>query len=209
MTYRRTGRVQRVDGPVVVLADVFSPASCERITNYYRQRDSVRFALDIADDFATDPVLWAAADMVGLHAPSLNATYWHLGTLGMSGAQVLRYAVGRGHERHADGGLDVRYRWLGMASYLTGPDEYEGGDLVVEGSADVVFLDRSRNVVCQFDAISTGDHMIRPARGSTVFLPGHVEHEVMPMTGGRREVFALFAKDVPADTLKARPRAAA
>lgn len=212
-----------VDGPVVVVTDVLSPASCERVNAHYAARYPVdeaanpnRLCVGIDLDAGPNRVFWAIADLVAPHVVALNAELWHLERLGVHGsAQMLRYPQSRdlersgvhglGCERHADGVIDSRFRWLGTATYLTDSSDYEGGELLIDGSTAVVFVDRTHRVIDRLEPVRHGDHALRPPLGSTAIFPGHVEHEVRPVHAGRRHAFAMFFQDSTTAALKPRP----
>lgn len=94
-------------------------------------------------------------------------------------AAVLCYEDGRGLAWHRDGEIDPERTWLGLTVALSDPDEYEGGEFIVE-NFDIGKSERYR-LGC----------------GEGVVIRGDIDHAVRVVTSGTRWLLAAFATDGP------------
>ncbi len=90
----------------------------------------------------------------------------------MTGARFSRYRDGQSYGTHIDNAImsgEQRIRSdLSYTLFLAGPDEYEGGELVMEGAG--------------------GEQTVKLPAGAAVFYPTTVLHRVNPVTSGARLV---------------------
>ena len=96
-----------------------------------------------------------------------------------------RYLPGMAFGQHVDNAIridgEVPLRAdVSATIMLSGPDDYEGGDLVIEDTF--------------------GERRIRLAAGSMVVYPSSSLHRVEPVTAGKRDVVVLWAQSMVRDT---------
>lgn len=86
-------------------------------------------------------------------------------------AHILEYEAGGFFEWHMDLGRGpTASRKLSLVTFLTPPDEYEGGELL--------FMD--------------GGAPLRPAQGTTVIFPAYLLHKVNPVSQGKRHTLVSW-----------------
>lgn len=93
--------------------------------------------------------------------------------------QYTKYALNQHYDWHVDvheGERVAAHRKLSMSVMLTGPDEYEGGDLqlVLGGNPDRALV-------------------LRPPLGAAVIFYSHIPHRVTPVTKGDRASMVTWA----------------
>ncbi|MGI9030177.1 MAG: 2OG-Fe(II) oxygenase [Ilumatobacteraceae bacterium] len=81
--------------------------------------------------------------------------------------------AGSGIARHRDGEMDPCRRWVGLVAYLTSPDAYSGGTLVID---------------------ATGERL-RPKRGTVILIRGDTQHHVERVTSGERMTLNAFVAE--------------
>jgi len=98
-----------------------------------------------------------------------------------------RYAVGQTYGDHVDGcirtipGTPIRVRTdLSATIFLSEPDEYEGGDLVVNDTY--------------------GEHRVKLPAGDMILYPSSSLHRVEPVTKGERVASFLWLQSLVRDT---------
>jgi len=92
--------------------------------------------------------------------------------------QFTKYGLNQHYDWHVDvheGKEDNEQRKLSAVLFLTGPDEYEGGELELNigGNPDTPLR-------------------LRPPAGTVVFFYSHVPHRVLPVTSGNRATVVVW-----------------
>lgn len=120
---------------------------------------------------STDPAASLVVELAANLLDAANASAYELQDLTLTSGQVLYYATGSSKAWHCDGALDPNHRWLGLIIALSAPDSYDGGELQIGRDGEPRKLDR----------------------GETLVIPGHVPHQVLPVTAGERWSLTAFA----------------
>jgi PKHD-type hydroxylase len=93
--------------------------------------------------------------------------------------QFTKYGLNQHYDWHVDAHEDLEsneHRKLSAVLMLTGPEEYEGGELELNigGNPDRTVL-------------------LKPAAGTMVFFYSHIPHRVRPVTSGKRASIVVWA----------------
>jgi len=98
-----------------------------------------------------------------------------------------RYASGETYGLHVDGAImrlphsaDVLRSDMSMTLFLSAPEEYEGGELVIQ--------------------TEFGEHRVKPQAGDAVTYPSGSLHQVTPVTSGVRVAAITWMQSLVADT---------
>jgi PKHD-type hydroxylase len=104
----------------------------------------------------------------------------------VSGAFFARYTQGMHYGNHVDDavmGEGNRYRSdISITLFLTGPESYEGGELIIHTSA--------------------GENKIKLPAGDAVIYPSYSLHRIAEVTSGERLVAVAWAQSLVRDPLK-------
>jgi PKHD-type hydroxylase len=105
--------------------------------------------------------------------------------LKLSSAFFARYVAGQSYGQHVDdavmGPVGGQYRTdVSMTVFLSGPDEYEGGELVIQ--------------------TEHGEQQVKLPAGSAVFYPSGSLHSVAQVTAGERLVAVAWAQSMVKDS---------
>lgn len=109
----------------------------------------------------------------------VNRDKFQLDLDGFHPLQFTRYALDQHYDWHVDvheNQQGAQHRKLSAVLMLTGPDEYEGGELElnINGNPDAPLR-------------------LRPPKGTVVFFYSHVPHRVLPVTKGDRASIVVWA----------------
>jgi PKHD-type hydroxylase len=106
-----------------------------------------------------------------LSANDLSYRFHVTGSRRSDAPHAVRYLPGHGHyDWHVDAGSEWPTRKLSLVLFLSGPEDYLGGDLVISGVEDP----------------------LRPAPGTAVVFPSFVAHRVSTVTAGERLVIVCW-----------------
>lgn len=95
----------------------------------------------------------------------VNAHYYHLALMRMTEPQILEYQHTGFYGTHVDLGMgEISNRKLTLVAFLTPPQEYSGGDLILKPA----------------------QYVVPQQQGSLVIFPSWIPHEVKPVTAGIR-----------------------
>lgn len=102
---------------------------------------------------------------------AVNAQYFHFELTGLSDPQILEYQNTGFYGTHVDVGIgELSLRKLTMVVFLTPPEEYKGGELILKPYGGIV-----------------------PAQqGTLVIFPSYLPHEVCPVTQGIRRTLVTW-----------------
>lgn len=105
----------------------------------------------------------------------LNFMHFQMDLVQFDGFQYSKYKVGGHYKRHADThSRDGLYRKLSMSIMLSDPEEYEGGELVLDlGGPDPL--------------------KFKPKKGEMIIFYSHILHSVEPVTSGNRVALVTWA----------------
>lgn len=99
---------------------------------------------------------------------NINKQFWDFELSRMETLQYSEYGIGQFYKEHIDmmyQGPNRAVRKLSFTVQLTDPNEYQGGDVVIKtGNTDIVHKNK----------------------GTIIFFPSYVLHEVKPVTKGTR-----------------------
>lgn len=109
----------------------------------------------------------------------LNFTHFQMDLECFDGFQYSKYKEGGHYKRHTDvthTPMNGLYRKLSMTVMLTDPEEYEGGEFVLDihGNPDEAFK-------------------VKPKKGEMILFYSHLPHMVMPVTKGKRISLVTWA----------------
>ncbi|PKL76988.1 MAG: hypothetical protein CVV27_07475 [Candidatus Melainabacteria bacterium HGW-Melainabacteria-1] len=173
-------------GNYVVMPEVFSPEECRRIVYINlpaAQAYVTRFEEGSFNDLqlharntkvksipqSTD-YLWLyerVSDSVKL----VNRQFYRFAIDALTDLQVLEYENTGFYGTHVDVGTgETSRRKLSMVVFLTPPQEYDGGELILKP---------------WFTPVT-------PAQGSVVFFPSYIPHEITPVTRGVRHTLVTW-----------------
>ncbi|MGV3522821.1 MAG: 2OG-Fe(II) oxygenase [Candidatus Sericytochromatia bacterium] len=165
----------------VHIPDVFTPAECRRIVYanlpvsqahvaYYsgntqnllelKQRNTKVKAMPRSES----SFYWVYERLIQ-HIREVNQTYYGFELVTLTNLQVLEYENTGFYQTHVDIGTgETSRRKLSLVLFLTPPEEYEGGQLVLKPRFEPIL----------------------PQQGSLVIFPSYIPHEVRPVTKGVR-----------------------
>jgi PKHD-type hydroxylase len=109
----------------------------------------------------------------------INFHHFQLDLVRFDGFQYSKYKEGGHYKRHVDTitnpphGL---FRKLSMSILLSDPEDYEGGELVIDVSGNMENAMRAK-----------------PGKGECVFFYSHLPHMVEPVTSGKRIALVTWA----------------
>lgn len=175
---------------------------CDRISAFAEERGLTRGAVtyDPDDRFRDSEVTWIGerTEHAWIFEPlaevvtETNRRHWHWRISGPESLQYTRYGEGQFYGWHADQlarPYPEEHRWAGnirkisLILSLSGPDDYEGGELVVENPTPPPNQTERRLTVIE----------AAREKGTVVVFPSHLFHEVRPVTGGvRRSLVGWF-----------------
>ena len=99
---------------------------------------------------------------------NINQQFWNFDLTRIETLQYSQYEIGQFYKEHIDmmyQGPNNASRKLSFSVQLTDPSEYEGGDVVIK----------------------SGDNsVVHKNKGSIIFFPSYILHEVKPVTKGTR-----------------------
>lgn len=124
----------------------------------------------VLDALAQQPLFAAGALATSISAPLFN-----------------RYEGGETYGDHIDGAIRPLAKGrmradLSATLFLTEPDSYEGGELMV--------------------AAPGGEHAVKLAAGDMILYPSGARHRVTPVTQGRRDAVVLWIQSLVRDPLQ-------
>jgi PKHD-type hydroxylase len=175
-------------GPVVVWKDAFTPKEIDAIVAYGDQLAPMRAELagrdDKPDHIRITRVAWMVRkpEIQWLHTRleemvlPINAEFYRYDLYGLNEAfqyTVYEGAQGGHYNWHVDMG-EKRYepRKISLSLQLSGPSDYEGGELVIQAG--------------------DGDCAAEKARGTLIAFPSYVLHRVEPVTAGIRKSLVIW-----------------
>ncbi len=124
-----------------------------------------------------DQTHWIHDRIAGITA-KINHEKFNLDLDGLDGLQYSKYALNQHYNWHTDGhGTNViNHRKLSMSLMLSHPEEYEGGELLLNSTGDA-------------DKCAA----LKLKRGDIVFFYSFVPHKVAPVTKGERLALVTWA----------------
>jgi PKHD-type hydroxylase len=110
---------------------------------------------------------------------NLNSQFFNFDLFGLAeGLQFTRYDAPTGHYgMHIDKGINGTVRKLSLTIQLSNPDDYEGGELVLQTSNEVEIMSKEL--------------------GKMIVFPSYVLHEVKPVTKGTRYSLVAWVTGKP------------
>ena len=131
----------------------------------------------IMSDYRISEISWIGQELrtewlyqkMANYAMEANREMWNFDIWGYhDGFQYTTYYGNGGHyDWHADLGPGISNRKLSCVLQLSGPDEYEGGDLQMNIGGQILTVPKEKGLLC--------------------FFPSFVLHRVTPLTGGIRK----------------------
>jgi PKHD-type hydroxylase len=179
-----------VGGPlaVAVWKDAFTPSEVDAIVAYGDRLQPMKAEIagrkDNIDHMRITRVAWMERkpEIQWLHARleemvlQLNAQFFRFDLFGL--IEAFQYTVYEGTEGgyygwHVDVG-ERKYepRKISLSLQLSGPSDYDGGDLIL--------------------AAGDGEYQSEKARGTLIAFPSFVLHRVMPVTAGIRKSLVIW-----------------
>ncbi|HEY9838965.1 MAG: 2OG-Fe(II) oxygenase [Candidatus Sericytochromatia bacterium] len=173
-------------GTPITCPELFSPAECESIRKlpFIRSSEGQVQLADQHDDVAsqyrrttchniapTPENLWINERVLGLIKES-NRNYYHFHINFLSELQVMEYQPEGFYDWHLDLGEGMySTRKLSVVVFLSRPDEYSGGRLVLEPR----------------------HHQLPHEQGTALIFPSFLLHRVEPVTQGQRWTLVAWA----------------
>jgi PKHD-type hydroxylase len=178
----------RIIGPLVVWKEGFTPQEVDAIIAYgdglQPMRAEIAGRKENTDHLRITRVAWMEKkpETLWLHARleemvlRINAEFYRYDLYGLN--EAFQYTVYEGAEGghynwHVDNG-ETRFepRKISLSLQLSGPSDYEGGDLVLQAG--------------------DGDYAAEKARGTLIAFPSFVLHRVAPVTAGIRKSLVIW-----------------
>lgn len=109
----------------------------------------------------------------------INHQHFQMDLTRFDGFQYSKYKINGHYKRHVDvsyNSNDSLYRKLSMSVLLTDPEEYEGGELVLDVGGNMEEATR-----------------VKPKKGEMVIFYSHIPHLVEPVTSGKRLALVTWA----------------
>jgi PKHD-type hydroxylase len=172
----------------------FSAEECEKIKKYALQKPKEKGAISgtvtvpskIDSSLRNNSVIWIDEDDANVRfalerltgiVNDLNSKYFNFNLYGFcEKLQFTEYvAPGEYYKKHIDKMYSGTIRKLSAVVQLTDPNEYEGGELILDFGVPSI---------------------MRKTQGSVILFPSYVVHEVTPVTKGtRHSLVAWIAGD--------------
>ena len=165
-------------------SNLFTKEECEKIKKYIYKQDTVKGTIigndvtgevysaekrksDVSWLFPSEENSWVF-EKIKKCIIDLNNQFFKFDIEGISeGLQYCSYKKGDFFNRHIDRTYGIIIRKLSLTVQLTDEEDYEGGELVLfNGSVETI---------------------VKKKQGHAVVFPSFVEHEVKPVTKGKRE----------------------
>lgn len=173
------------------IPEVFTPLECQRIV-YCNQPATQAHVTTLNKEGAdrlhlnqrntkakavprTHHYTWLYTRVMNL-VREVNMRFFHFQVQDLTDLQVLEYENTGFYHTHVDVGTgQTSRRKFSMVAFLTPPEEYEGGDLILKPHFSEV----------------------KPELGSVVFFPSYVPHEIKPVTAGVRHSMVTWILGPP------------
>jgi PKHD-type hydroxylase len=178
----------RIAGPLVVWKDAFAPEDVDAIVAHGDQLRPMKAELygrtDNTDHVRITRVAWMERkpEILWLYARleemvlRINAEFYRYDLYGLN--EAFQYTVYEGSEGghygwHVDmGEQNYEPRKISLSLQLSGPSDYDGGDLVLEAG--------------------DGPYRAEKARGTLIAFPSYVLHRVVPVSSGVRKSLVIW-----------------
>lgn len=147
----------------LVAADMLSKATVEGADKEGVRESQIKFLESNAPEFE-----WVFRRMTDI-VLEMNSRFFKFDLHQIQNLQYTTYSVGEFYDKHVDmlySASQSNHRKLSFSIQLSDPDSYEGGDLLIHNGSEPYKATRKK--------------------GSAIFFPGYVLHEVTPVTKGER-----------------------
>ena len=179
--------------PLVVSENVFTPQELDAVIAHGETLGLEKSSISYGDGRVGDDPMrishqaWMPRDQASTWiydrleraVRQLNANVYRFELSGFS--DLFQYSVYHGHEGghfgwHVDQVRGAAHRKLSFSLQLSGPDEYEGGELVIHGAQPAT---------------------APKTRGALVAFPSYALHRVAPVTAGTRRALVFWTAGPP------------
>jgi PKHD-type hydroxylase len=170
----------------VVIPRLFTPEECDEITYMplpASQAQVIRFAKTSFSQLELEQrntkvkavpkearFAWVY-ERIAENVKIINQNYYHFQFSNITSLQILEYENTGFYNVHVDIGTGkTSLRKLSVVVFLSDPQDYEGGELILKPNYPI----------------------LEQAKGSAVFFPSYIPHEIRPVTAGLRHTMVTW-----------------